>query len=285
MYEPQPPAAPSRSLTGRRRRILALALAVLFVLFVALGFDQRLQVTRYRYYNSKLPQAFEGTRIAFLSDLHCKSFGRGQSELLAAIEEAKPDIVVLTGDIVDESHTDLSAVEALLQGLQAIAPAYYITGNHELLPTAANQYDSLLKLLEQYGVTNLDDRTVALKKDDQSIALTGSRYRSFYVTQYLPQADESQFNILLYHGSDVFDLLAPFGYDLVLAGHTHGGLVRLPLVGGLIGNDGELFPPYDGGIYTQGASTMLSSRGLGDAVLPRFYNRPELVLVTLTQEK
>ncbi|MBQ8822021.1 MAG: metallophosphoesterase [Lachnospiraceae bacterium] len=262
-----------------------LSLVILLALFTILGLNPFLQVTNYTYQSSEIPAAFDNFKICHISDLHCKSFGKDNKTLLNKIREMAPDIVVFTGDIVDESHTDLSSVEALLAGLQQMdIPGYYITGNHELEPGASEQYNTLLSYFTEYGVTHLDDNSILLKKGNDSISITGCKWYSKYLVNFLEPTIPEGFNILLYHGADFYDLVSDYNYDLVLTGHIHGGLIRIPLLDvGVFSNTGTLFPKYTAGIYqnTFGTSTMIVSRGLGDAVLPRFYNRPELVCITL----
>lgn len=264
---------------------IVYTLTIALVLFILLGLNPVLQVTNYTYQSSEIPAAFDGFKICHISDLHCKEFGKDNKNLLAKIREMDPDIVVLTGDIVDEDHTDVSAVEELLSQLQSLEiPCYYITGNHEQNEDAATQYATLLSYLEKYDVTNLDDASVTLTREDDCITLTGCKWYSKYLTNFLEPTTPEGFHVLLYHGADFFDLISDYNYDLVLTGHIHGGIIRIPFANvGLLGNSGELFPKYSAGIYQNeyGTSTMIVSRGLGDAFIPRFYNRPELICITL----
>ena len=266
------------------RKILLLVIMCLIV-FIIIGLDPRLETTEYVYESSKIPASFDQYKICQISDLHCKYFGKDNKTLLSAIEDMNPDIVVLTGDIVDEDHTDLGSIESLFRGLNELQiPAYYITGNHELEEAAVSQYEQLKALMLTYGITDLDGKTEVLKKGDDSIYLTGGKWYSKYIVQYLKPADPQNFNILLYHGADFFDLIDDYNYDLILSGHIHGGVIRLPFLNkGLLGNMGELFPKYVSGVYQNDTKTctMIASRGLGDSRIPRFYNRPELVCITL----
>lgn len=255
------------------------------IAFVIIGFCQTdLEVTHYEYSSSKVPSEFDGYKIVQISDLHHKNFGRNQSELIQAIQEEEPDLILLTGDIVDKNHTDMAPVENLIKGISSLAPVYYVTGNHELDMGAVKQYDALEMLFQQYGIVDLDDRSVEIKQGEASIYVHGQKFRSYYITDYLPLADESKFNILLYHCSDYFDLINDYGYDIIFSGHSHGGIVRLPFVGGVFGNSGDFFPDYAGGTYTENGCTLFASRGLGDAKIPRFYNPPEVVSVTLKSQ-
>lgn len=266
------------------KRFIICIIAIITI-FVFLGLDPRLEVSHYTYQSSEIPSDFNNYKICQISDLHCKSFGKNNQTLINAIQEMSPDIVVLTGDIVDEDHDNLSSVENLFIGLQELEiPTYYITGNHELEPEAAVQYAELLDLMASYQVTDLDDSSVTLTRGTSSIQLTGCKWYSGYLVYFLQPVDTEGFHILLYHGADFYDYISDYNYDLVLSGHIHGGLVRIPILDiGVLGNTGNLFPKYTHGVYHNESqtSTMIVSRGLGDAALPRFYNRPDLVCITL----
>lgn len=260
---------------------LLKCLLVVLILLVIIGFDQRLETTMYDYTSAKIPEEFEGFRIVQISDFHLKQFGNEEEQLIAAIEACAPDIIVMTGDIVDGEHEDLSPLAQLLAGIHDLAPIYYVSGNHDLASDAVAQYDQMQDLFLTYGVTDLDDRQETIYRNDAQIRLTGVQWRDVYFKDYIPRADQAYFNILLYHCGDLFDLLSGYGYDLLMAGHIHGGVVRLPFVGGLVNTGGTLFPKYDGGAFENQYMSMVLSRGLGDADFPRFYNRPELVCVEL----
>lgn len=262
------------------RRLIKL-LFIAAAIFIVLGLDPRLQTTSYEYSSPKVPLSFDGFTIVQLSDFHLKKFGNRQDALIRAVQNCQPDIIVLTGDVVDGNHRDIAPLADLLEGICPIAPVYYISGNHDRETDAFLMRREMERLFDSWGVVNLDDQSEELVRDNDSILLTGLGWHSRYFGQYLEPADTDRFNILLYHGSDFFPGLAPYGYDLILAGHIHGGIVRLPFVGGVFSNDGSLFPYYDAGAFQLGDSTMISSRGLGDARIPRFYNRPEVVSVTL----
>lgn len=190
---------------------------------------------------------------------------------------------MLTGDIIHEDQLSLENVEFLFSGLPNV-PIYFVSGNHDIHPVAAAQFEHLKELMEDYGIIDADDATIQICKDDACIYLTGVKYSDDYIAERTPDADTQYFNILLYHGSDSFDILSNFGYDLVLSGHTHGGIIRLPIVGGLFSNYGTLFPKYDGGLFEENGTTLISSRGLASSHIPRFYNPPELVLVSITND-
>lgn len=263
------------------KKKITIVLLFALLVYIIIGLKNDLKITRYDYRNSNIPAAFDGYKILQISDLHCKSFGSEQSELIRKIHSCQPDIIVFTGDIVDSEHSSVKPVYDLVAGLDRQYPIYYVTGNHELEPATADMYNDMLDIFQSYGVVLLDDQKVSLEKDEETIFLYGQQFRSHYVADYLEQVDETAFNILLYHGSNFFDIIAPFHYDLVFSGHLHGGVIRLPLLGGLLSPDITFFPDYDKGMYTRSGSTLIVSAGLGNTNLPRFYNDPEIVLVTL----
>ena len=270
-------------MSKKTKRIILLAVGLALLIYIVIGLDNRLETNDYTYSNSKIPADFDGYKILVISDLECRNFGENQSELIAAVHDADADLIVLTGDIIHEDIIDISSVDDLLRGITSEAPIYFVSGNHDIYPTAAAQYEDLHVLFEQYGVVDLDDASIDITRNGSVICLRGQKYMSEYVDLFLPPADTSVFNILLYHGSNNFNDIVPFGYDLVISGHAHGGIIRLPFVGGLFGNDGNFFPEYDGGMFVRGSSTLISSRGLANTpIIPRFYNRPELVVITLS---
>lgn len=263
------------------RKSSILLIIIGFILsYIILGFYNPLTITEYSYTSSKIPKGFDGYRITQISDFHCKDFGYQEESLIQAIRNTNPDIIVFTGDSIDDEHP-IDNYAYLLEGIKDIAPIYYINGNHEYDTTAPLQES--LALHEKYHITNLNDSSVILTQGDDSILLSGLDFRKTmqHLRNDIDYANTSYFNILLYHGTDKFDGIAPYNYDLVLSGHTHGGIICLPFVGGIITNQKELFPKYDSGVFTLGHSTMISSRGLGDASVPRFHNPREVVCITL----
>ena len=250
-----------------------------------------LQTTRTQAALPGLPAGFDGYKIVHLSDLHGHQYGEDSGELLERVREEGPDLIVITGDLIDQ-ESQLAMVPALARGLAAVAPAYYVTGNHEwALGTGAVR--ELKNVLSQCGVTVLSNQYQILERDGAQIVLAGVDDPNGYADQTSPeelaaaiQADQpGLFTLLLAHRNDHFGQYANAGYDFVMSGHGHGGIVRLPLVGGLIGTDRRFFPPWTAGVYAVGDSTLFVSRGLGNNTVPykgfRIFDRPELAVVTL----
>ena len=240
-----------------------------------------------------LPRSFDGFKLVHLSDLHGHEYGEGSRELLERVQAEDPDLIVITGDLIDQK-SQLDMVPALARGLAAIAPAYYVTGNHEWA-LGSGAVRELKGLLDQCGVTVLSNRYEILERDGEAVVLAGVDDPNGYADQTTPEELRARiredapglFTLLLAHRNDRFGQYANAGYDFVLSGHGHGGIVRLPFFGGLIGADRRLFPPWTSGVYTAGDSTLFVSRGLGNNTVPfkgfRLFNRPELAVVTMVR--
>lgn len=238
-----------------------------------------------------LPGGFDGYKIVQLSDLHGHEYGEGSGDLLAMVARESPDLIVLTGDLIDQKG-QLEMIPPLAQGLSAIAPAYYITGNHEWA-LKKDTVAALKSLLAQCGVTPLTNQYEILERDGERMVLAGVEDPNGYADHTTPQElyariqEEApgRFTLLLAHRNDRFEEYAAAGYDFIMSGHGHGGIVRLPFVGGLVGTGRRFFPDWTSGLYTLGDSTLFVSRGLGNNTVPfqgfRLFNRPELAVVTL----
>lgn len=275
-----------------------LAILVLFMLAAAAFFswqNNSIVTSSYNFRDAKIPGGFRGFRIVQVSDLHNKVFGRNHSALLAKIRAARPDILVITGDLIDRSRTDLAAALGFAEAAIQIAPVYYVSGNHE---HSSGVYPELTSGLIKAGVIVLDNAGIVLERGTDQIALLGLADPGFmesghgFVNSYadtlaaVAAGCEQGFTMLLSHHPEFMDIYARQEIDLVLSGHAHGGQFRLPGLGGLIAPGQGLFPKYTSGLYKQGPTAMLVSRGLGNSIFPlRIFNRPELVVVTLIPEE
>ena len=239
----------------------------------------------------ELPQGFDGLRIVHLSDSHGYEFGEDNGELLAMVAEESPDLIVMTGDLIDREEQILM-VPALAKGLCAIAPTYYVTGNHEWA-LGSGAVRELKDLLETCGVTVLSNEYRVLERKGASVVLAGVDDPNGYADQKTPEELYGEieekypesFVILLAHRNDAIERYAAAGYDLGLAGHAHGGIVRLPFTDGLLSPARSLFPTWTAGIYTVEDTTLFVSRGLGNNTVPingfRLFNRPDLAVLEL----
>lgn len=278
----------------KKKKTIALAVIaviVALVVWTAWG-NTALQLNTYTISSEELPDAFDGYRIAHISDLHNAEMGDGNKKLLAMLREAEPDIIAITGDMIDSRNTNVAVALAFAEEAMLIAPCYYVTGNHE---ARVSEYEELKTGLEAVGVVVLDDARMELVLSSESITLLGVDDPSFYtdylfgdaatvVSSKLAQltTEEIGFTVLLSHRPELFDTYVESGMNLVFSGHAHGGQFRLPFVGGLIAPNQGLFPEYDSGLYTDGSTNMIVSRGIGNSLLPfRFNNRPEVILIEL----
>lgn len=281
----------------KRRHPLRWVAALLILLTVGWCFLQwqlwGIQVTVTQVGVHGLPDGFEGLRIVQISDLHGHEYGQDSEALLALVAQQAPEFIVVTGDLIDqESH--LAMVPALARGLAAIAPTYYVTGNHEW---AVGGVPRLKGILTECGVTVLSNQYVTLERNGDSLVLAGVDDPNGYADQKTPEELYGEIQreagdlctILLAHRNDRFGQYAAAGYDLVISGHAHGGIVRLPFTDGLLGTDRKLFPTWTAGVYTLGDSTLFVSRGLGNNTVPihgfRLFNRPDLAVLELTGEE
>jgi predicted MPP superfamily phosphohydrolase len=274
------------------RRRAGLFLLLLIVVFAFLIYDgnTRLVTEEFILEYGNLPAAFNGYRLVQLSDIHAAVFGAGNRKLLEAVEKARPNSIVITGDLVsysDTLDTVYDVVLPLVRSLKTIAPVYYVTGNHEW---DNDNVRTLLKLLVQNGVTVLRNDYVRLTLGENAIILAGvddpNGPRDMKTPEALigeiRRAEGDPFIVLLAHRNKYLDRFSSLDIDLVLCGHAHGGVIRLPFAGGLIGPALELFPDYTDGVYTKGNTKMLVSRGIGNGTgVPRFLNNPQIAVAVL----
>ena len=263
---------------------------VLIIMSIYILFNQSIQTSYYNVANYLIPSEFNNYKIIQLSDLHCKKFGPNQSKLISKIQQLSPDLIVMTGDMIDRKQTNLSNTEDLFKGVSKIAPVFVVSGNHEIY---SNELQiAMSKLYKKYNITHLSNTSSTLSKGNSTLKIYGLDFIGSYIenediinnllSSCLVPAPNNCFSILLNHRSDILDNISTYNYTLVLSGHAHGGIIRLPFIGGLISNKLSLFPKYDSGMYHQNSSTMIVSRGLGNSNrLPRILNRPDLVLITL----
>lgn len=271
----------------RRKTAVLLVLTALLAAGFLLWGNCSLQTTETALVSPALPPAFDGLRIVELADLHGRVFGRGSRRLLAAVRRAEPDLICIDGDLFDE-HTDLTMLPPLLRGLCAIAPVYYVTGNHEWRVPGLR---GILAQMRACGVTVLQDDWRVLRRGEDALVLAGTddpcgpaerKTPAELIADIRAEAGEAAFLLLLAHRNDQLPQWSALGVQAVLAGHCHGGVVRLPFVGGLFGTDRRLFPAWDAGLYRQGETALYVSRGLGYTnVHFRLFNRPEVAVIVL----
>ena len=271
----------------RRLAVLA-ALAAALVLF-ARWENTSLEVDRFDPAFSDLPAGFDGCRIVVLSDLHGAEFGEDNADLFETVAEQAPKYIFYLGDLEDKYRgPEPGYAETVAAGLSAIAPTYYVTGNHEW---AIGDVPELKERLEAQGVTVLSNSFVTLERNGDTVVLAGIDDPNGYADQKPPETVAAEvyaacgdpFWMLLAHRNDHFEeQYSLLGADLVLSGHGHGGIIRLPFTDGLLSTDRTLFPSYTAGLYEANGSALFVTRGLGNSGPSfRLFNRPEVAVVTL----
>lgn len=270
----------------KRRPVIVIVLLITALVCINGWQNSRVHVTRHKISSDKVE---EPIRIAQVSDFHNdKKLG---ADLLDKLKDEAPDIIVITGDFIDSRRTDTAYALTIAGELVGIAPVYYVPGNHE---ARIKSYEAFRQELTSAGVRVLENESESVAGNivltgiydpcfdwDREADLTGN------IAHTLSQLDrdEDQFNILLSHRPGAFQAYA--GYDLVYAGHVHGGQFRIPVIGGILDPDRGLFPEYDAGEYREGGTTMIVSRGIGNSIIPlRVNDPPELVITEInTGEK
>jgi len=259
-----------------------------FELFAMASFlywgNNHLQTTRYLYENERLPLAFDNYKIVQISDLQSKVFGKEQSYLFRKIKEEAPNVIFITGDLIDRNRTDIDASMILIRKIITLAPVYFVSGNHEY---QSGYYEEILFQLECVGVHILENDIATISVGGESVCvlgladIRGNQNYSFVLNQ-LDKRTKGQFRILLSHRPEILHLYAEKEMDLVFAGHAHGGQIDIPFIGPIFAPNQGFFPKQTKGMHRQNNTNLVISRGLGNSRFPfRIFNRPEIVTVTL----
>ena len=279
-----------------RRFLLATlaALSIALIVWIYTG-NTAIGITHYSVSSPDLPEDFDPFIIAQVSDLHNDNFGENQKNLISAIEESSPDMIVVTGDLIDSRKPNVEIAMDFIRQATELAPVYYTTGNHE--SRIPEEYGLLEFQMIAAGVHVLRDQQATVKAGNGQLQIIGLEDPDF--TWYPasveagPDIQETltslievdSYTILLSHRPELFQAYSTAGADLVFTGHAHGGQFRIPFVGGVAAPDQGFFPEYSEGIHQHNSTTMVVSRGLGNSIFPfRLNNPPELVVVTLKKE-
>lgn len=278
------------------KRLIVFTVCLAAVLGVAVWIawgNTALELNTYTVLAEDLPEAFDGYRIAHISDLHNAQIGDNNEKLLETIRKAEPDIIAITGDLIDSRNTNIEIALHFAEEAMKIAPCYYVTGNHE---ARIPEYDDLKSGLTGLGIVVLEDERLEIQRLGEKIAVIGVNDPSFETNYLFGDAaavlrlklqeykNEDTYTVLLSHRPELLETYAQCGVDLVLSGHAHGGQVRIPFVGGLVAPNQGLFPKYDAGMFMKENTTMIVSRGIGNSIIPiRVNNRPEVILIELSK--
>ena len=268
---------------------LIFIIVILLVIFTfwLIGSNLVIEQTDFIINNEFLPNAFDGFKIAHISDLHNAEFGESNVRLINKLREANPNIIAITGDSIDSRHTDMGVTINFFEQAMKIAQCYYVVGNHESRFSKL-EYEEFESKIKELGVIVLHNEAAIIEKNGEKIVIFGIDDPNFNVdfAENLEKgAQMSEFTVLLSHRPEYFEDYVKNGYDLVLSGHAHGGQFRIPFIGGVFAPKQGLFPKYDSGKYTENNTTMIVSRGLGNSSFPiRFNNSPELIIIELSKE-
>lgn len=283
---------PRRKIGRTVKSRIFLAVIVLLLILIIPGLDCRLLIWHYEINSAgKLENPI---RIALITDLHSCRYGEEQRTLLDALEGQTPDVVMLCGDIFDDELDDKNT-ELFLKGISEKYLCFYVTGNHEFWSGSA-AFAEKMAIVDKYGIKRLSGETQTIDIRGETLTVCGvddpavSRLDSENALPFSEQLDkvkelaeeEEDFTVLMSHHPEYFEDYAAGEFDLVLCGHAHGGQWRIPYVlNGLFAPDQGLFPKYAGGEYRDNGTVMIVSRGLAreSTLVPRFYNRPELVII------
>lgn len=262
----------------------------------------KIEKTNYSIHIVKLPEGFKGFKILQLSDLHSRIFNRDNQILLDSIKEINPDVIFMTGDMMNGKNDDGMVCIDMIKALNKKYPIYYVLGNHEQYVEAKSEsvYLNYRGELRKLGVRVLDNLKIAIIKGKDRINIFGLTLDSSlywgssakenkddffnfkYIEKKLGVCKKEEVNILLVHNPKYVGEYSNWGADLIFSGHVHGGIIRIPYLGGLLSPDRRFFPKYDWGIYKNKDSKMIVSRGLGNSHINlRLNNKPEMVVVTL----
>ena len=276
-----------------KKRLLYVLLGLVLLICFFYFQNNSIVTTQYNFSSDKVPKNFNGYKIVQLSDLHSKSFGNNQSNLVKKAKKVNPDLIVFTGDLIDSDRYDEKTSLTLMGKLVQIAPVYYVTGNHEWWSGKFNSLEDKLKDTGVQVMRNTAEEIIIGNAEIQIIGIDDpAKVNGSYAERAIAEEDIKNsikgleegvnFKILLSHRPELFSLYTQYGFDVVFSGHAHGGQVRIPFVGGLVAPNQGLFPEYSSGMYDVDNTTMIVNRGLGNSIIPlRVFNRPEIVVVTL----
>ncbi len=272
-----------------------LALAPLLIAGSLLKQNKKIKVTKHTLEFKNLPIDFDNYKIAQVSDIHCDKVGYSDLSFINKLKEFNPDIIVITGDILDSYKNDMDIAYNILCQLTSIAPCYFVTGNHEL--RLDKEREELALILKKLNITYLNNKNITLQIKDSRINLAGVEdYNYFKFKDNLNHREnfknklndlysKNKFNILLSHRPEKFNLYVEEKYDLVFSGHAHGGQWQLPFIGGAFSPSQGFFPEFYKGTHKKDNTTLVISQGLGNSSFPlRIHNQRELILVTLKKE-
>lgn len=280
----------------KKTAIIILGVLAALLITVGIALNPMLGVTNYSFVSEKVPPSLDGYKIAVVADVQSLDYTSAKPEIENKLAEIKPDLIALVGDIYD-INVDVTKGKGLtfFENIAEIAPCVYVTGNHEAY-YSISEMDYLMSECRRIGIICPEGGVYQVAAEDGKIYVTGlddprqltGEYLKGYFDEKLGGAkDKNSLSILLFHRTDLLDMLSGYGFDLILSGHIHGGQIRLPFIGGLMSPDHMTwFPKYSAGRYDlDGGTEAIVSRGIGNTKnIPRVFNSPEIVVVTLSRK-
>ncbi|NLB78410.1 MAG: metallophosphoesterase [Clostridiaceae bacterium] len=293
-----------------RKVYYIITFTLVFLLLFFYWQNHTLQISRYELTYDNLPKSFDGYKIVQISDMHGKTFGKENKRLANKIKSLKPDILLITGDMMSSTIYDEGAFLEFLDHFNQTCPVYMCLGNHEQIARYLThdgdentRYSNFINNITEKGVILLDNRMRTINNGTDSITISGLTLELYhYSRRDLDSYDENMsltvpyieevlsespkhFNMLLAHNPVYFEEYVSWGTDLVFTGHIHGGIIRIPFLGGVFSPERVLFPEYDSGLFQIGDSRMIVNRGLGySKVNLRLFNRPEISFIRLMKK-
>lgn len=269
----------------KTKLMIGLSIAVLSIVIFCIWQNNDIVISRYVYKNTKIGVNLDGFKIAQISDLHNKEFGSNNKRLIHKLREEKPNMILITGDIVDRNRTNLDIALEFVKAAVEIAPVFYVSGNHEY-SISSEDWNKLMQSMSDCGVILMDNKSINIYKGEEIgfyfIGLGDKNLTDGTLQTLTSHLNPDKLQILLAHEPQNLEFYSQSKVDLIFSGHAHGGQFRLPFLGGLIAPNQGFFPKYTSGTYVEDQTTMVVSRGLGNSVIPiRVFNRPEIVIVTL----
>ncbi|QDQ00524.1 metallophosphoesterase [Lysinibacillus fusiformis] len=271
------------------KKLLYVGFFLVFIVIFLYVNNHWLVVSEHVFESEKVPESFDGLRIVQVSDLHDALFGDNQERLIAKVRATQPDIIFITGDVIDSNRFDLEQSLQAVRGLVELADVYYVLGNHEV---ATNKISEIYEALSSVGVHVMANESTVLERNGERLAIVGiedplmgrsTEEMLEIATTYVPQ---EMLKLLLAHRPEVFNVYVASGIDLAFTGHAHGGQIRIPGLGGLVAPGQGMLPKYTAGIYEGQETKMVVSRGLGNSTVPyRVFNLPEIVVMELKTKK
>jgi uncharacterized protein len=289
---------------------MIIAGIILLLVIWALIERKLLVTTKYTITSERLPKKFDKTSFILLADLHNCTFGKNNERLIKRINLLNPEFIIVAGDMINKKEACFpSNAFTLLESLAKKYKIYYAYGNHEQRmelygnafvedKNSKELYDNWIKFrkkLQERKVVFLDNASIDIMKNSSKLSITGvsigpqyfkrgdiPKLEEEYLRSLIGKKDKQTYQILIAHNPMHFSEYAKWGADLTVSGHLHGGMVRLPGIGGVLSPQAKFFPKYHAGIYTKDNQQMIVSRGLGShSIMPRLFNIPEIVSIEL----